>query len=1066
MPTSQSIGYLAAGRAALCVIFLLFLIEEPCAEAQNAGVRSIQFNRDVRPILSDKCFACHGPDKANRKTDMRLDTEEGIKAVLAGGEQVVAPGQPDRSELIHRVTASDEMRRMPPAYLGYPKLTDAEITTLRRWVEEGAQWQKHWAFLTPTRPALPAVGKRDWPRSPIDYFVLARLEREGLAPSNEADRATLIRRVTLDLTGLPPTPAQVEAFLQDQSETAYEKLVDRLLQSPRYGERMAIRWLEAARYADTNGYQSDGVRSMWRWRDWVIDAFNQNKPFDQFTIEQLAGDLLPHASRDQVIATAFNRNHRTNAEGGIVDEEFRVEYVADRVETTSTVWLGLTVGCARCHDHKYDPITQKEFYRLFAYFNNVPERGFVFNFGNEEPYIKAPTPQQQAVLNDLDRQIAEAERQYAALQPQLTRAQKNWEQSLRESAPVDWTVRDGLILHYPLDGLLAAGCHSGRPVAQGTPDCTLPFVPGKVGQAASFDGTRFLDAGDVANFNFEDAFSLAAWIFPTSLDGAIISRVEDVAQGEGYGLYLKEGKVRLHITKRWTDLGMRLETETPVRLDTWQHVLVTYDGKRKAAGVRIYLNGEPQPIKVLFDQNLWPIETKNPFRIGAGEGPKNRFNGSIDEVRIFDRALTREEAGVVALLDSVSEISAIPEEKRTSAQTSKLAFCFLDRFASSKIQEMRCRLRDLREDRRRVYEAIPTVMVMEDRPGIRKTFVLKRGAYDAHAEEVLPGVPGVLSPLRSDEKNDRLALARWLVDPQHPLTSRVAVNRFWEMVFGMGLVKTVDDFGSQGDWPIHQELLDWLATEFVRTGWNVKSLLKTLVTSSTYRQSSKVSPDLHERDPDNRLLARGPRFRLPPEMIRDQALAVAGLLVEGVGGPSVKPYQPPGLWEELSFGNLRYEHEKGQNLYRRSLYTYWKRTIAPPSMITFDSTDRETCTVRTKRTNTPLQALNLMNDVTYLEASRHLAERMIREGGLAEQARVDYGFGLATARLPSAQERQILCNVYRDFRLRYERDSAAALGLLEAGESPRDKTLDPRELAAWTTVASVILNLDETITKE
>ena len=837
------------------------------------------------------------------------------------------------------------------------------------------------------------------------------------------------------------------------------------LQSPRYGEYMAVRWLDAARYADTNGYQSDGERDMWRWRDWVIDAFNHNMPFDQFTIEQIAGDLLPNPSREQVIATAFNRNHRSNAEGGIVPEEFRVEYVVDRVATTSTVWLGLTVGCARCHDHKYDPITQKEFYQLFAYFNNVPEKGQVYDYGNEEPFIKAPTKDQEAKLNELDRKVSGAERKWAAVQPELDQAQNVWEKSLLKAEPLDWSIRDGLILHYPLDGMLVAGCHSGRPVVDGTPDCELPFVPGRVGQAGSFDGKRFIDAGDVARFNYLDPFSLAAWIFPTNPNGAIMSRIEDAPQGHGYGLYLKDGKVRLHITLRWTDIGLRLETANPLELNRWHHVLMTYDGKRKGKGVQIYVDGEPQRLTILFDELNGPITPKDPFRIGAGEGPGNRFHGLIDEVRVYNKALSPEQAAVVPLLESVSQIAALAPEKRSRAQARKLTFCFLDQFAPKRIQEAHCELIELKQEREKFFESISTVMVMQESEKPRDTFVLKRGAYDAQGEKVGPGVPSILPSFREDWPSNRLGLARWLVDPSNPLTARVTVNRFWQMLFGTGLVKTVEDFGSQGEWPVHPELLDALATQFIDSGWNVKQILRTIVTSATYRQSSRATAEMIEKDPENRLLARGPRFRLPAEVIRDQSLAVAGLLVEEIGGPSVKPYQPPGLWEEVSFG-ATYEPGEGESLYRRSLYTYWKRTVAHPAMTTFDATDRENCTVRQTRTNTPLQALNLMNDVAYLEASRLLGQRMMKEGGLTPEERIAYAFRLATARPPKPAESQVLRDTLDRFLGSYRANPPAAVKFLSQGEHPRDETLDPSELAAYTSVASLILNLDETITKE
>jgi hypothetical protein len=846
----------------------------------------------------------------------------------------------------------------------------------------------------------------------------------------------------------------VDAFVNDTSSNAYEKVVDRLLASPRYAERMAFRWMEAARYADTNGYQTDGPRDMWRWRDWVIEAFQKNMPFDQFTIEQIAGDLLPNPTLDQRIATAFHRNHRTSAEGGIVPEEFRVEYVADRAETTSNVWLGLTMGCARCHDHKYDPIKQKDFYSMFAFFNSVPEKGNVYNFGNEEPLIKAPTPDQQKRLQEFDENIAAAELRYSALSPKLQKAQLKWEQKIARSKTADWNVDEGLVLYQPADSKVA-GCEKNEG------NCELKTVDGPVTKASHFDGKRFLESsGTATNFNYQDPFTFAAWINPESPKGAILSHSDDYFEGTGHGLYLMDGKLRLHVIFRWTDLGLRVETANPVKLNKWQHVLVTYDGKRKASGVRIYINGQPQEIKILFDELMWPIDHKVPFRIGAGGGL--RFQGAIDDVRVYKIALTPEQAAVVPLTKSLRDIASMRAEARTKAQSDKLAFAFLERFAPKEIREPRAQVLKARAEREQFNATIPTVMVMMDSDNPRDTFILKRGAYDSHGEKVAPAVPDVLPPMKPEWPRNRLGLARWLVDSANPLTARVIVNRFWLMYFGTGLVKTVDDFGSQGEWPIHPELLDWLAREFVESGWNVKALQKTIVMSATYRQSSKPTQELLQTDPENRLLARGPRLRLGPEMIRDQALAASGLLVEKVGGPSVKPYQPAGLWQELA-GGKGYVADKGDGLYRRSLYTYWKRTIAPPFMVNFDSPNRETCTVRETRTNTPLQALDLMNDVMFVESARKLAERMMLEG---TSSPLDYGFRLVLARGPSAPEKELLAETLRVFQQRYSSDRVAALEFLSHGDSPRNPKLALADLAAYTAVASLILNLDEAVTKE
>jgi len=974
----------------------LLLVPSLCAQ-------TVEFNRDIRPILSERCFACHGPDEAHRQAGLRFDLEGGAKEV--------------GDEILRRVASGDPAERMPPPSSGKAKLTAREVELLGSWIRQGAPWQPFWSFIPPRRAALPAGNAKN----PIDRFILARLEREGLRPSPEADRRLLIRRVSLDLTGLPPTPAEVQAFVDDASADAYEKVVDRLLASPRYGERMAFRWMEAARCGDSNGYQTDGARDMWRWRDWVIDAFNRNMPYDRFTVEQLAGDLLPNATLDQRIATGFQRNHRTTGEGGIIPEEYRVEYVADRAQTTSTVWLGLTAGCARCHDHKYDPIAQKDFYRLFAYFNQVPnERGFVWNYGPEEPFVKAPLPDQQKRLADLDGALEAQRRAYDALKPKLRSAQEHWEKSAARHAP-EWTPSQDLVFR-----------------AEG---------PGTYN-------------GDAATFSYLDPFTYSAWIRPSSPDGAILTRLDDYMESQGHGLYLLKGRVRMHLTHRFTDLGWRVETAEPLHLNQWQHVLVTYDGKRMASGVRIYVNGEPRETKILFDQNNEPFRKKDtPIRVGSGGGLK--FEGSIRDARIYKRALTPDEAAAAAVTETVAQIASMAAAQRSRAQQSKLDLAFLAGKAPAEIRQARAAFERAQSDRDGYFAQIPTVMVMAD-GAHRDTFVLKRGAYDAPGDKVTPGIPAALG---GPACANRLCLAEWLVSRSNPLTARVTVNRFWQSYFGFGIVKTVDDFGSQGEWPMHPELLDWLAVEFMESGWNVKALQKLIVTSAAYRQSSAVTPALLEKDPDNRLLARGPRLRLGPEEIRDQALAVSGLLVEKVGGPSVKPYQPAGLWQELS-GDKGYVQAKGADLYRRSLYTYWKRTVPPPYMMNFDSPNREQCAVFENRTNSPLQGLNLMNEVTFVEAARKLAERMMVEGGATPQERIGYGYALVLARQPGARQAAVLAGVFERYLAEYRGDGKAAEAFLKVGESAIRAGLDRAELAAFAGVASLILNMDEAITKE
>ncbi|MDX2034233.1 MAG: DUF1549 domain-containing protein [Blastocatellia bacterium] len=1126
----MSSGDVGKKTKATLVLTLLFL-----GAAASGGIgrpaaqRRIEFNREVRPILADKCWVCHGPDATAKKIRLRLDSEAAATAELGAGRRAIVPGDPARSEMVRRITAEDEAMRMPPSSSSH-KLAPQEIETLIEWVKQGAKWQSHWAFLAPVRPALPAVRDRAWPKNEIDRFVLARLEREGLAPSPEADRATLLRRVSLDLTGLPPTAAEVDAFLADKSPNAYEKVVDRLLASPRYGERMAFRWLDAARYADTNGYQIDGDRFAWRWRDWVIDAFNRNAPFDQFTIEQLAGDLLPNARPDQRVATAFNRNHRINAEGGIVPEEYRNEYVVDRVDTTATVFMGVTMGCARCHNHKYDPFTQKEYYQLSAYFNSIPEDGHSFDYGNSPPWMKAPTAEEQARLAQFDREIAGEEQRIADLEKKAAPAERAWEAALREKrGRSHWFPENSLIVALDMDeGGQPRFNKSDRPYhdqydkrpedaplqfSVGFKDGAPRFIDGPTGQAAAFDGKLYFDAGIHGDFRYKttskdyrERFTIAAWVYPeTEQSGSILTKVSDspaevennVPRADGYGLYFVNGKLHFNMVFRWGEDTLRVETESPVPLRQWHQVTVVFDGTKSWDDrIRIYLNGQAQPLR--FNQRNFFLlfgGTKNTLKVGAGGGPAFRFKGAIDDVRLYSRALAPEEAEILACADSLETIAAISPERRTRAQAAKLHFAFLAQAAPDELKQADRRRFALSRERLAFDDTIPTLMIMEELPAPRPTFLLKRGAYDAPGERVERGLPAILPPMATGAPNNRLGLARWLVSRDHPLTARVAVNRFWQMFFGVGLVRTSEDFGSQGELPSHPELLDWLAVAFrdgagggdaatrrrgdaaKRTGnrqpatdnqsWNIKSLLKTIVMSATYRQSSKVSPQLQQRDPENRLLARAPRLRLPAETIRDQALFVSGLLVEKLGGPSVKPYQPDGLYKDMTFSGLTgYARDKGDGLWRRSLYTFWKRTVLSPTMQVFDASAREFCTVRDTRTNTPLQSLNLMNDVTYLEAARILAERMMIDGGAAPAERIAWAFRRATARAPSESEMGVLLGSLEKQRAFFAAHPAEATNLLTIGEKRNDNQLPAAELAAYAVTASLILNLDEVITKQ
>ena len=1001
---------------------------------------AVQFNRDIRPILSENCYACHGPDEAKRMTSLRLDTERGAALALSGGRNAIVPGDPGSSELYIRVSTPDEARRMPPAAMGHDRLSDREIDLLRQWIADGARWEGHWAFLPPRRPALPTIEHPGWTANPLDSFVLRRLRGEGLEPSPPASKESLIRRVSLDLTGTPPELSDIDAFLADDSPDAYETVVDRLLASPRYAERMAIRWLDAARYADTNGYQTDAERDMWRWRDWVIEAFDSNKPFDEFTIEQIAGDMIPNARLDQIIATGFNRNHRGNGEGGIVDAEYAVEYVVDRVDTTSTVWLGLTLGCARCHDHKYDPVTQTEYYELFAYFNNVPEKGKAFKYGNSPPFVKAPTTEQQVTLAGMDEKLADLNTARERLEARHSSARSNWERDIA-SKPTAWIDGRDLTLAYP------EGHDLPEPTEQ------------------AFKAGDFAELGEMANFGYFDRFSVTAWIRPVDPNGAIIAKTknvlpeDDTQSNPGWGFYLKDGKLQVNLVNRWLDDCLRLETKQPVSIGEWQHVGFTYDGTRLASGVRVFIDGDPVELSVIRDEMNQEIRSKEPLRVGRGLGYD--YQGQLRRLLVYNRALTSEEIRVAAEEGSLDEIASISRANRTPAQSLKLDQAYRNALGPTDLTTLTAQIRDLESERERYFDAVPTVMVMQEASPRRKTFRLDRGAYDAPAEQVEPGLPAALS---GTDPSNRLEFARWLVSRDNPLTARVTVNRVWQMLWGTGIVKTVEDFGSQGEWPTHPELLDWLAVDFMESGWDMKALVKTIVMSATYRQSSRLRAGEFETDPDNRLLARGPRLRLPAESVRDLSLAVSGLLVEGVGGPSVRPYQPAGLWTELA-GGADYAVGSGSDLYRRSLYTFWKRAVPPPSMMLFDSAGREACTVRSVRTNTPLQALNRMNDATYMEASKALAGRALREAGTGRDQRLGYMFRLATSRHPDEQETQVLSSGFNYHLDRFRSDPKAASDLL-GEQATHSAGISGPEAAAYAMMASLVLNLDETITRQ
>jgi len=1005
----------------------------------------IEFNRDIRPVLAGNCYACHGPDAGQRKADLRLDTRDGLFAAIKNIVPI-APGKPGASEIFRRITTDNPDDRMPDPKSG-KRLSERQIALIKKWIEQGAPWQGHWAFVPPSRLPLPQVGDKSWPRNAIDYFVLARLESDGLRPSPEASKETLIRRVTLDLTGLPPTPQEVDQFLADSSPDAYERLVDRLLSDPHYGERMTLDWLDASRFADTHGYHIDSGRDMTLWRQWVIDAFNHNEPFDQFTIEQLAGDLLPKATLAQRIASGFNRNSMINFEGGAIPEEYLTAYLIDRVNTTSTVLLGLTLNCCQCHDHKYDPFTQKDYYSLYAFFNSIPENGLDGQKGNAVPVLQVPSAPQQKRLDELAASVKQLEQQLSAPMPQVDEAQAKWEQGLSTSADSRWTVLN------PLEIKSSGGA-------------TMTRLP---------DGSIFVSGVNPAR----DTYTIDARVESKKITAIRIEALPDdrLADG-GPGLSANGNFV---LTGVRVASGPDADNLKPVELKAasadfsqQKFPVSSLVGSRAKSAWAIY----PQVGKkhaAVFELRR-ALDADHPMTLSITlEFQSNFARHQLGRFRIATSS-SANPGGIDGIPRDIARIVAIVPDKRSDAERLALRTWYRGHLVPE-LREPARQLADLRKQHDRLESQIPDTMVMQEMPTPRQTHILLRGQYDKFGDVVTPNTPAALPPMPAGAPHNRLGLARWIVDPANPLTARVIINRLWQGFFGAGLVRTPADFGTQGELPTHPELLDWLAVQFrdgdaATPAWDVKAMVRLMVTSAAYRQSSALTPELDARDPENRLLARGPRFRLPAEFIRDQALAVSGLLDSQIGGKSVFPYQPSGLWEELmsradgaKWTAQVYTQSHGKDLYRRSMYTFWKRTSPPPTMSTFDAPDRDVCVVRRSRTNTPLQALVLWNDPTFVEASRKMAERVMTEGGDSLDRRLEFAFRLVTARTPSAEELDVLRRVFDKQSRIYQDDRAAAAKLLSVGESPRDKNLDETELAAWTMVCTTILNTDEAVTR-
>jgi len=946
-----------------------------------------------------------------------------------------------------------------------------------------AQSAGHWSYETLRRPAVPYSPNVPWLKNTLDAFTSARMRSHDLIPSREADPATLIRRVTLGLTGLPPTLDEIDAFLADTEPGAYERLVERLLASPRYGERMATPWLDLARYADSHGYHMDAHREMSAWRDWVIDALNANMPFDQFTVEQIAGDLLPDASRSQLVASGFNRNNMVNFENGALAAEYLTEYAVDRTVTTSTVWMGQTMQCARCHDHKYDPFTQREFYQLLAFFNQVPEQGIDGDQGNAAPFVRAPTPEQQRQREQLANRIAAYDRQLRQREATCGADQIAWEAS-RIANRTESRPPEDMVLHVPLDQVdpsdhVDEGTTPELVRAAGFPVTGPAFLPTtKFGRGLLFGGDTFVECrwnvepaatdSDPLDFSADQPFSVASWIFPTTGGRmTLVAKQGDAPMLRGYEVSLEDSHIVVSIVSDHSTSRLQVRTVDPTELRDWQHVVVSYDGSGVASGLHVYVDGVSQQTSVDHDDLRGSITTSQPLRIGRG-ATGTPFRGVLDEVRIYAHSLTPTEAELLAGGDPVGDILAVARDQRSSRDREALRAYYLRHHDPT--------FRELGSQRDRALRmlsaldtAIPTSMVMRDADSPRPTFVLSNGQYDTPSDRVSAGTPATFFPLPADAPRNRLGLARWLVDPRHPLTARVAVNRIWQTHFGAGLVTTPEDFGTRGERPSHPQLLDWLAAEFVHSGWDTKHVDRLIVTSATYRQSSDATPAAWSRDPTNRWLARGPRRRLSAEMIRDQALAASGLLYEQLGGPSVFPYQPPGLWKEVSyepneFTAQVYQQDHGAKLYRRSLYTFWKRSVPAPALATLGAPNREICVARRSPANTPLEALVLMNETAFVEAARQLAERVISSSGTSDEIRLRTAFRMTTGRSPQPAELATLLNVLSSQRSIFHADVDGARQLLAVGESPMRSKSDPRELAAWTMLTNMMFCLDETIT--
>lgn len=1006
----------------------------------------VRFNQDIRPILSENCYHCHGPDTETRKAGLRLDTEEGAK------ESAIVERDAAASEMLARMLSEDDDERMPPPD-SERSVTPQQIDLVRRWINQGASYEGHWSFVTPQPPKLPNQVED---AKAIDHFVGKRLNQKELEPAEEADRETLIRRVTFDLTGLPPTIQEIDEFLDDESDDAYETLVDRLLARESFGERMASDWLDAARYSDTYGFQVDRDRFVWPWRDWVVRAFNQNLPYDQFITHQLAGDLLPNATRDQILATTFNRLHPQKVEGGSVPEEFRIEYVADRTQTVATAIMGLTYECCRCHNHKYDPLSQEEYYQLAAFFDNIDEAGLYSYFTPSipTPTLTLPTPAQAQQLKQQIATVLEKESIYQDLVARTAQAiEGDREQKTRRE--MQQAVTDTY--------------------AQAVATVDFDEAPnGANEQVEGVQGGAFKLSGDdavgtkVGNFARSQPFSVSLWInTPDIKERAVLfhrSRAWTDAASRGYQLLLEDGKLSWSLIHFWPGNAIRVRGRERIPTNQWMHVTVTNDGSSRAAGLRIFVDGKAIETNVVRDGLTKQITGGGGDNIAIGERFRDRGfkHGLVDRMHIFDVELT--ELEIERLAQRGESIDWLEGEDWTDAQENRVRQHLMIR-TGAKLKDARQSLFESRSAKCKTEDALSEIMVMRELPQRRPSYLLLRGAYDQRGQSVLPGTPEALIPFPTELPKNRLGLAQWLIAPEHPLTSRVAVNRLWQLCFGRGLVRTPEDFGSQGEPPTHPELLDWLAIEMINSGWDIKHMLKLIVMSDTYRRSSRHrDPAIVDADPTNLWLAVFPSYRLPAEMLRDNALAISGRLVSKIGGPPVKPYEV-----EASFKPST--PDKGEGLYRRSLYTYWKRTGPAPVMMALDAAKRDVCRVQRERTSSPLQAFVMLNGPQYVEAARGLAERLMKTSpandGDSEnsQTQIETAFRVLTSRRPSREEVDVLHNMYGQQLEYFTGSDKKTQSFLAVGDAPADDSLDQSKLAALSVVVGTLMNFDESMMK-